>query len=419
MSRTGWILLALAGGVLAGLGLRQAGPQGLHAVALLTPIGTLWLNALRMTLVPLIFCLMTTGVASIANTAGGGRLIGTTVGVFIVLLIIAAATGAVAGLGLGALWPLHPVGAALTASQAKAAEAPAIDIVSQVIALIPLNPIAAAAEAAMTPLIVFAAILGAAVTRLPEEQRKLLTGVLQAGGDAMLVIVDWVLRAAPAGIFVLALGAVAKAGIDMAAGLLQYVLMLSIVLALGLLLALLIGMFSGVGPMRFLRAATGPLALAASTQSSMACLPALVKAADEDLDLPPAASATILPLAVTVFRFGNVFGVVSAGLFGAYLFGVHPSAGQTILAVGVAVLTNIGVMGLPGAAVLLAAYGPVFLALGAPLEALTLLIAVFTLPDIVDTSTNVVADLAVGAVIVRLMRKPVPSPEIEAVVEPA
>jgi Na+/H+-dicarboxylate symporter len=419
MSRTGWILLALIGGVLAGLALRLLGAHGTDAADLLAPIGALWLNALRMTLVPLIFCLMTTGVASIANAAGGGRLIATTIGAFIVLLILAATVGALGGAGLGAAWPIHPVGAALTAKPVQAADAPALDIASQILALIPLNPIAAAAEAAMTPLIVFAAILGAAATRLPDEQRKLLTGVLQAGGDAMLVIVDWVLKAAPVGIFVLALGAVTKAGLDMAAGLLQYVLMLSMVLTLGLILALLIGMISGVGPIRFLRAATGPLALAASTQSSMACLPALVKAADEDLTLPSAASATILPLAVTVFRFGNVFGAVSAGLFGAHLFGVHPGAAQIGLAIGVAVLTNIGVMGLPGAAVLLAAYGPVFLVLGAPLQALTLLIAVFTLPDIVDTSTNVVADLAVGALIARLVGKPVPSPEIEGAAEPA
>ena len=399
MSRTTWILLALLGGALAGLALRMTG----HATVAdtLAPIGTLWLNGLRMTLVPLVFCLMTTGVASVANAAGGGRLIGVTIGAFLALLALAAAGGSLAGVGLAAAWPLHPVGAALTAGGVAATAAPKIDIVSQVIGLIPLNPIAAAAEAAMTPLIVFAAILGAAITRLPETQRILLVDVLKAAGDAMLVIVDWVLRLAPIGIFVLALGAVAKAGLDMAAALLQYVLMLTAVLAVGLMSTLALGMVSGAGPLRFLRAATGPLALAASTQSSMACLPALVKAAEEDLALPPAAASTILPLATTVFRFGNVFGVVSAGLFGALLFGVHPSLAQIALASGVAVLTNIGVMGLPGAAVLLAAYGPVFMTLGAPMEALTLLIAVFTLPDIVDTSANVTGQLAATTLITR------------------
>ena len=398
MSRTSWIILALMAGVAAGLVLRVTGQPGVADA--LAPIGTLWLNALRMTLVPLVFCLMTTGVASVANAAGGGRLIGVTIGAFVALLALAAAAGSLVGVGLAAIWPLNPVGAALTTG-AKAAAPQSIDVVAQVVGLIPLNPIAAAAEAAMTPLIVFAAILGAAITRLPEAQRALLVDVLKAAGDAMLVIVDWVLRLAPIGIFVLALGAVAKAGLDMAASLLQCVLMLTAVLVVGLLTTLALGMFSGVGPLRFLRAAAGPLALAASTQSSMACLPALVKAAEQDLELPPAAASTILPLASTVFRFGNVFGVVSAGLFGAMLFGAHPSGGQIALAAALAVLTNIGVMGLPGAAVLLAAYGPVFMTLGAPMEALTLLIAVFTLPDIVDTSANVTGQLAATALITR------------------
>ena len=398
MSRTGWIVLALAAGTLSGLALRFLGPSAIGLADVVAPIGTLWLNALRMTLVPLVFCLMTTGVASIAETAGGGRTIGVAIAAFIALLLAASIIGSLSGVALLSLWPIHPVGAALTLPATNTATPP-IDLVQQLIALIPLNPIAAAAEAAMTPLIVFAAILGAATTRLPPVQRRLLVDVLQAAADALLVIVGWVLVLAPVGIFVLALGAVAKAGIDMAAGLLQYVLMLSMVLGLGLVCALLLGMVSGVGPMRFLRAAAAPLALAASTQTSMGCLPALVKAANEDLALPPATVSTIMPLAVTVFRFGNVFGGVTAGLIGAHLFGVHPGPAQIVLAVIVGVLTNIGVMGLPGAAVLLAAYGPIFLVLGAPLEALTLLIAVFTLPDILDTSANVTADLAVTSLI--------------------
>jgi Na+/H+-dicarboxylate symporter len=263
----------------------------------------------------------------------------------------------------------------------------------QLLALIPVNPIAAAAETAMAPLIVFAALFGAAAARLPEADRTPLLAAIKGGGDALLVIVGWALKAAPAGVFLLAL--------DAAAGMVQYVLMLSGVLAVGLVCALAMGMASA-GPVRFLKAVSGPAALAASTQSSMASLPALITAARDELGLPPAFVGSLMPLAVTVFRFGNVFGAVGAGLIGAHLFGVQPSAAQIGLAILICVLTNIGVMGLPGAAVLLAGYGPVFNALGAPIEALTLLIAVFTLPDILDTSCNVTADLAVVSVVGRL-----------------
>ncbi len=137
----------------------------------------------------------------------------------------------------------------------------------------------------------------------------------------------------------------------------------------------------------------------------MACLPALVKAAQEDLGLPPALVGVLMPMAVTVFRFGNVVGGVSAGLIGARLFGIDPGLPQIILAICVGVLTNIGVMGLPGPAVLLASYGPIFIALGAPIEALFLLLAVDTLPDILDTTANVTADLAVTAIIGRVAKR--------------
>jgi len=133
----------------------------------------------------------------------------------------------------------------------------------------------------------------------------------------------------------------------------------------------------------------------------MACLPALVKAARDDLGLPPAFVGALMPMAVTVFRFGNVVGGVSAGLIGARLFGIEPTLTQIIVAICIGVLTNVGVMGLPGPAVLLASYGPIFVALGAPLEALTLLVAVDTLPDILDTTSNVTADLAVTALVSR------------------
>jgi len=300
------------------------------------------------------------------------------------------------------VWPVKPIDMALAAHSAVAPPA-SPNIARVLVSLIPLNPVAAAAEAAMAPLIVFAAIFGVAISRLPSASRRVLIDFFKASADAMLIIVNWVLRAAPIGIFVLTLEAAANVGLGLALGLVQYVLLLSMVLGVGLICATLIGLSSGVRSRRFLRAALGPQALAASTQSSMACLPSLVQGA-EALDLPRPFVATIMPLAVTTFRFGNVFGGVAAGLIGAHLFGIHPGVGPIVLAIVIGVLANVGVIGLPGQAVLLAGYGPIFTALGTPIEALTLLIAVFTLPDILDTTCNVTADLAATALIARLVR---------------
>jgi Na+/H+-dicarboxylate symporter len=297
------------------------------------------------------------------------------------------------------LWPVQPLGLALAAPAAGAAAAPP-NFVAMLTGLIPVNPVAAAAEAAMAPLIVFAAIFGLATSRLPPATRSLIVNFFGATADAMLVIVAWVLRVAPIGIFVLSFEAAASVGVGAALGVFQYMLLLSGVVAIGLLCAMLVGLLSGIAPARFYRAALAPQALAASTQSSMACLPALVEAA-ETLGLPRAFVGSIMPLAVTTFRFGNVFGGIAAGLIGASLYGIHPSAGAIALAVVIGVLTNIGVIGLPGQAVLLAAWGPIFTALGTPIEALMLLIPVFALPDILVTVCNVTAHLGATSLIAR------------------
>jgi proton glutamate symport protein len=403
VSRTASILVALVAGLFSGLALRVLVGHHTAVAGFLEPVGELWLNALRMALVPLVFCLMTAGVAGLADTAtGGGKQVGIAVAVFLTLLFGASVLGVGTAEALMSVWPVRAIDITLTSHAAAPSTVPP-NVARVLVGLIPLNPVAAAAEGAMAPLIVFAAIFGIAISRLPSASRRLLIHFFRASADAMLIIVNWVLRIAPIGIFVLTLEAAANIGIGLALGLVQYVLLLSMVLGVGLICATLIGFSSGVRPMRFLRTALGPQALAASTQSSMACLSSLIQAA-EALELPGPFVATIMPLAVTIFRFGNVLGSVAAGLIGAHLFGVHPGVGPIALAIVISVLANVGVIGLPGQAVLLAAYGPVFTALGAPIEALTLLIAVFTLPDIIDTTCNVTADLAVTALVARLAR---------------
>lgn len=412
MRRVAWILGGLVAGFGLGLLLRWRGePSVIAVVQQITLIGQLWLNALRMTLVPLIFCLMANGVAAVIRQASAGRIVGITLGLFALLLTFASTGGALLSLGVMALWPPVEFGAALLKGAAAMPATPSF--ADQLLTIIPVNPIAAAAEAAMTPLIVFAAIFGAATTRLGPREAETVTSLIKGVGETMLVIIDWVLRLAPVGVFLLALQAALGIGLGLAASMIQYVALLSIVLAGAVICAMLLGIVGGgVAPARFLRAASPPLAIAASTQSSMACLPALLVAARDRLVLPAAIVETVIPLAVSTFRFGNVFGGVAAGLIGARLCGLHPDAAHIVFASLIAVLTNVGIVGLPGSAVLFAAYGPIFAVLGAPFELLTLLIAVFALPDILDTSANVAADLSVAAIVSRLLGRR-PSPDAE------
>ncbi len=396
--RTLRLLAALVLGIGAGLLARRLGWLG--GAAAIGQIGQLWLNGLRMTLVPLVFCLMTAGVAEIARTAAGGKVARVAVAVFLALLLIGSVLGVVTVLGLMRIWPV----AALRVAPAIAGAVPP-SLLAEIVALVPANPVAAAAEGAMAPLIVFAAVFGAALARVAEEPAALVLGVLKAISAALLVVVGWVLWLAPAGIFCLLVATVATVGSDGAKGLLQYAVLTSIVPGVGIVVAQLLGLASGAGPFRFTRAAATPQTLALTTQSSSACLPALLEAA-AGLGLPPAIVSAMMPLAVTTFRFGNVFTAVAVGLVGANLFGVHPAPGRIVAALLLGILTNIGSVGVPGAAVLLAAWGPIFLALGAPLEALTLYIAIITVPDMLITIANVTADLAATSLIARWVNEP-------------
>jgi Na+/H+-dicarboxylate symporter len=291
-------------GIALGLVLRAVGsPNLLAAAAALHPMGQLWLNALRMTLVPLVFCVMAGGIGQVARAAAAGRLIGLTLGLFFILLLGASVLGAFLALGMMKFWPVVPLGKALLKSAAAMPATP--DFISQIVSFIPVNPVAAAAQTEVTPLIVFASVFGAAATRVANADA--VFAILKGVADAMLVIVGWVLWAAPLGVFLLSLDSAVSVGGGLAASLAQYVLLLCAVLLIGIACATLMGALGGgIGLVRFQRAAFAPQALAASTQSSLSALPALLKAAEGDLGLPPALVASVMPLACTVFRFGNV-----------------------------------------------------------------------------------------------------------------
>lgn len=413
MGQTARILLALAAGIVSGLALRAGGEPWLLSFGnSLRPLGQLWLHALQMTIVPLIFCLMANGIGAVTRMAGTGRVISLTIVLLIGLLLLASITGLLFSYALMAAWPVQVSGQTFLNGANALPATPSI--VEQLLDFIPLNPVAAAAQSAMTPLIVFAAIFGAAATRIAPQASEALFRMLHAVAETMLVIVRWVLNVAPFGVFFLALDAVLHVGLGFAASLAQLVLMLSAALAGGLLVITLVGSWgSGLGIVRFTRAAFAPQAVAASTQSSMACLPALMRAAEQDLALPPALVAAVMPLAVSTFRFGNVLGGIVSGLIGAHICGIHPDAGHIMLAIVIGMLANVGVIGLPGQAVLIAGYGPIFAALGTPLAMLPLMIAVFTLPDILDTTCNVTGDLAATAIVSRLMRRRIVSAPVQ------
>jgi Na+/H+-dicarboxylate symporter len=395
---------ALAAGLLLGAVLRPLVPAPtLDAVlAAAEPVGTTWVNAIRMTVVPLVVSLLVGAVAA-DDARVVGRL-GLRVAVaFAVSLSLGAALVLLVTPTLLARLPLPPPEAlaALGASGGPAAEAVApVGLRDWLVGLVPVNPVRAAADGALLPLVVFTMVFAAAATRIPAESRAALVGVSRATADALLIVVRWVLALAPLGVFALALPLGARAGAAAAGALAGYV-----VLTIALCLTLNVGMYVaavtlGRVPLRtFVRAAGPAQAVALGTRSSLAALPAMLRGAELHLDLPPASVAMLLPLAVATFRISVTVAIVVGTLFLARLAGVDLTVGQHLGVAATAVLLSLGVPGVPGGVFLVMA--PVLTSMGIPAAGVGLLIAVDPITDAFRTLTNVTGHMALTAIVGR------------------
>lgn len=400
MSAPTRILLALVLGLGAGIAsIAVNGAWVERAILIAEPIGGMWLNALRMTIVPLVVSLLVTGIAASAEAARAGKLASRALLLFIALLWISSiASALLTPLFLG-LFPLPGESAAALrdalSTSGPVGEAPGFAAFLQ--SIVPTNVVAAAAEDAILPLILFTLVFAFALTRLPKEPRERLVGVFQAIADTMLVVINWVLWIAPVGVFALAYVVGARAGGSAFGALAHYVIVVS---AVGVVIWLaawpLARIGAGIGFVRFTRAIAPSQAVALSTQSSLASLPAMLRGAAE-LDVPVAASGVVLPMAVAVFRATGPAMNLAVAIYIAYWFGVELTPAMLAMGVAAAAITTMGAPGIPGQASFVTSIAPICLAMGLPIEPLALLIAVEVLPDIVRTLGNVANDVAATA----------------------
>jgi Na+/H+-dicarboxylate symporter len=284
-------------------------------------------------------------------------------------------------------------------------------------AIVPSNPIAAAANDAFLPLIVFTMVFAFALTRLPAEPRTLLTKFFQAIADVMLVMIGWILWLAPLGVFALAYVVGARAGTAAFGALVHYILIVSGIGVLVWLASFPIGAIGGrVDLARFVRATVPAQAVAISTQSSFASLPAMLRGA-EALGVPVATSGVILPLAVAIFRVTGPPMNLAVAIYVAYWFGIPLGPGQLAAGVAVAAITTMGAVSLPGQISYVSSIAPICIAMGVPIAPLGLLVAVETIPDIFRTLGNVTMDLAATRII-SVRNGPVAESEGDALLRP-
>jgi Na+/H+-dicarboxylate symporter len=400
VSLTARVLTSLVAGLVIGVIVSWAQHPGLFAVvSAVEPIGALWVNAIRMTVIPLVVSLLITGIAS-GSARSTGRMGGRALGMFVVLIAGGAVFAAIVAPPLLSVAPFDESAFASLREAAPAAETELPPVRDWIVGLIPANPVRAAADGAMLPLVVFASILALAITRTETAQRETLVKFFTAVARAMFVIVEWILFVAPVGVFFLVLPLAARTGADLVGAFGFFLLIACGLITVALValypVALLVG---GVPVRRFARACAAAQAVGFSTRSSLASLPAMLDAAERDLKLPSQVSGVVLPLAVSLFKFASPIARMTGTFFVAYLYGIDLSAIDIAAITGAVAALSFYSPGIPSGGLFIMA--PIYIALNLPVEGIGLLIALDLIPDMFITTANVTANMTVAVVVSR------------------
>ncbi len=389
---------ALIGGLGAGIvgGLAGA-PQGVSDIAGL--VGGLWLRALQMTIIPLVAALLVLGLVQMILAAR----VGTVARRMIALMVfVQLAGGAFTSVFMPMLLRAFPVpeGASAFLAQTPSDVGEVPKVLDFLASLVSPNIVAAAAETAMLPLTLFFVMFAVAITRLPEDQGERLLGFFHALGNAMLLIIGWVLAAAPVGVFALAYGVGVQSGGGAFAALGHYVLTVTLMGTFVFVLAYVIAIGLGRAGGRFVTAMLPAQAVALSTQSSLASLPAMLDSAGR-LGIRPSTAEFVLPLAVVIFRATSAAMNLAVVYYVAALAGVEVPLTVAIAGILIASVISLSAVSLPGSISFVVSIGPIALAMGVPVEPLALLVAVEMLPDLMRTLGNVTMNVAVTSAVDR------------------
>jgi Na+/H+-dicarboxylate symporter len=373
MSLATRVLIGLVAGLVVGLLLAPA-EAGWTATAVtwIEPIGGLWVNAIRMTVIPLLVSLLLAGIVSSGTKAVAG-IGGRAVAWFIGMVAVSSAIAAVFAPPLLALLGTGTVQLPEVAAGAASTDVTLPPFRDWFVGLLPANPVAAAAEGAILPLVLFTVVFGLAATRIASDLRDRIVHAAQAVADTMFVIIEWILAAAPVGIFALTLDLAARTGASIVGAVGGYILISAVLVAVAtVLLYPMVGLFGRVSVRRFAQAAAPAQAVGFSTRSSLATLPILMEEADKTLELPPQVAGLALPAAVSVFKYSSPIARLTGTFFVAALFGINLGPLEmAALAAGVGALSFYS-PGIPSGGLFVMA--PLYQAFGLPIEGIGILV---------------------------------------------
>ena len=407
MSLTTRVLIALVAGIAAGVAIASSGSQSLARTAVaIEPLGTLWINAIRMTVIPLVVGSLIVGITSAPDARAIGRVGRYAIAFFIITLFAAAAYAALIAPPLINAIPLDPAAIESMRQSASTAGSTAVESAANIpsfsrwlVDLVPANPVKAAADGALLPLIIFTLLFGLALLTLPQERKAPVIAFFQGLGDAALTVVRWVLQLAPIGVFALALPLATRMGASAAGALATFiVVVIGVTVSFAVLALYPIAVIGGrVRLGDFARAILPAQLVAFTSRSSLAALPAMIEAARTKLGQPPEISGFFLPLAASTYRISGALAQVTGVLFIARLYGVALTPTQILGVVLTVVPTTFSVPGIPAGSIIVMV--PILASAGLPPEGIGILLGIDAITDMFRTATNVTGDMA-GAVVI-------------------
>ncbi|HSH45541.1 MAG TPA: dicarboxylate/amino acid:cation symporter [Longimicrobiales bacterium] len=406
------ILIGLVLGVVVGLVANIFDVGWLQAaLGWVEPLGTAFIRLITMVVVPLVAASLLIGTASLGDLRKLGRIGGKTVVYYMATTAVAVTIGIVLS---NVVQPGGRIDATtrdtLSAAFAEeagervalAAEAPALS--ETLLNMIPTNPVEAAANMDLLPLILFTILFGAALTLVAEEKRRAVLLFAEGVNDTVMVLIDWIMKLAPYAVFALIATVVAQFGLDLLRSLLIYALTVTAGLLLhafgtfGLIVRFLVKM----NPLTYFKRIIEAQLVAFSTSSSNATLPVTMEVAEEKVGVSNEVSSFVLPLGATINMDGTALYQAVATMFIAQIYGIPLDIGAQLTIVLTATLASIGAAGVPSAGIIILVLVLQSVGLGTQAAAgIALILGVDRILDMLRTAVNVTGDLTAASVIAR------------------
>jgi Na+/H+-dicarboxylate symporter len=390
MQLTTKILIGLALGIVVGL-LMQGSPQ--MAETYIKPIGTLFLNMIKMIIVPLVFSSLVVGASSIGDPKSLGRIGGKTLAYYLVTTAVAVSIGLLLSTllkpGVGLSIPID--------ATAEAAEAPSI--ISTLVNIVPANPLQGLVSGNILQVIAFALFLGVASTGLPEDKARPFTAFFESLAEIMYKLTALIMLLAPFGVFALIVPVVANYGLDVLMPLSMVILAvyLGCIIHAVITYSTAVKLFAKISPLTFFKGVAPAAVTAFSTTSSAGTLPVTIRSTRENLGVSEKISSFVLPLGATINMDGTALYQGVCALFLAQVYGIDLTMGQMMTIILTATLGSIGTAGVPGAGFIMLTL--VLQSVGLPLEGLALIAGIDRILDMARTSVNVVGDASCAVVV--------------------